>query len=146
MSNKKIDYNKCDNTQILAKTLYFEAGSTLDILEILYIGYVIRNRVEGHKWYGSTYAEVCLKKYQFSCWNNKTLEEIEAIDLNGRWRWAMCLMIAEYIQMIPKNKIPKQMHRVYHYVNSELVSTPGWAEKMDLVYPEMHLVHTFFKS
>ena len=58
-----------DSFEILCKTMYHEGGSTCGIDEVLYLGWVIRNRVEGKSWFGKTYEEVCLKKWQFSCWN-----------------------------------------------------------------------------
>jgi len=136
--------NSIRQRDIFAKTLYYEGGSTDDIIEILYIGYVIRNRVDGKKWFGNNYIEVCLKKWQFSCWNNKTLEQIEAIDLDARRKWKMCLMVAEYIMELPKKEIPAEMQGVCYYYNPLLVC-PTWAYKGELVYPEPRLAHIFLK-
>jgi len=129
---------------VFAKTLYYEGGSTDDIIEVLYIGYVIRNRVDGKRWFGRNYIEVCLKKYQFSCWNGKTLDAIEKIDLNGRRKWKMCLMVSEYIMELPKKEIPREMKGVCYYYNPLLVC-PKWAYKGKLIYPEMELAHIFLK-
>jgi spore germination cell wall hydrolase CwlJ-like protein len=136
---------KMDSLEILSKTLFFEAGSTCDIFEVLYIGWVIRNRVEGPSWYGKTYEEVCLKKYQFSCWNGKTLDEIESIAWdNGskNFRWSMCRFVAAYIIDAPAdhNPIPK----VYDYYNPQLCC-PSWGRKYKRIYPHLKLKHIFFR-
>lgn len=52
--------------QVLALTLYGEARSE-QLEGRVAVGCVIRNRVESGRW-GSSYREVCLKKWQFSCW------------------------------------------------------------------------------
>ena len=32
--------------------------------------WVIRNRADNPRWWGNDITDVCLKKYQFSCWNH----------------------------------------------------------------------------
>lgn len=57
---------------IVARTLYGEARGehkTIGISAFIAVANVIANRVEGAKKYGLTYADVCLKPRQFSCWN-----------------------------------------------------------------------------
>lgn len=51
---------------VLALTLHHEAGQER-LIGIIAVGCVIRNRVEWGKW-GSTVADVCLARKQFSCW------------------------------------------------------------------------------
>lgn len=56
--------------EILAKTIYGEARGE-DIAGKKGIACVIMNRFKSKKWYaGKTIADTCLKKYQFSCWND----------------------------------------------------------------------------
>lgn len=58
---------------LLAKTIYGEArGESLSGMEA--VANVIMNRVKhaqniGSYWWGKTVKEVCLKPFQFSCWN-----------------------------------------------------------------------------
>ena len=85
-----------EDKEIFAKTLYNEAGSTCSIFEVLFIAWVIRNRVEGKKWFGNTYTKVCLKKYQFSCWNKKTKKQILGLKYNN-FRYMKCMMAAELV-------------------------------------------------
>ena len=139
---------KISDFEILTKTLFFECGSTQEIFDVLMVGWVIRNRVKKGgvlgKWFGNTYERVCLKKWQFSCWNGKDINEIKKIEWgNNNFRWAMCRMAAAYIIEAPEshNPIPK----VYYYYNPMLVS-PKWARNMKMVTPLLRLDHIFMKK
>lgn len=56
------------DAQLLALTIYGEArGETVD--GQIAVGTIVLERVEHGGWYGSNIHEVCLKKYQFSCFN-----------------------------------------------------------------------------
>ena len=61
--------------EIFAKTLFGEArGEKLSGIEA--VANVILNRVKyaqkiGNFWWGKTIEDVCLKPFQFSCWNPK---------------------------------------------------------------------------
>ena len=60
---------------ILARTLFGEARGEGLVGQIA-VAWTIRNRVEDGKaksWWGEGYAGVCLKPYQFSCWNQNDL-------------------------------------------------------------------------
>ncbi len=137
---------KISDFEILTKTLFFEAGSTCNIKEVLYIGWVIRNRVEGKRWFGNTYKKVCLKKWHFSCWNGKTIKQIKKIkwdNSNNHFAWKMCRFVAAYIMESPAwhNPIPGATH----YVEPTL-ACPSWARKMERLYPQLKLKHLFFKE
>ncbi|MCK5295497.1 MAG: cell wall hydrolase [Alphaproteobacteria bacterium] len=76
------------HVDVLARTIYGEArGEGLVGMEA--VALVIINRVKkaesrgGRYWWGSTVEEVCLKSWQFSCWNHndpnrKKLEKIDS--------------------------------------------------------------------
>lgn len=136
--------NVISDIEILTKTLYFEAG-VCNIFEIILVGWVIRNRVEGSSWYGNTYPQVCLKNKQFSCWNGKTIKEIKAIKWNNNSKWRECKKIAEFILEAPKRSRPSFMEGVYLYYNPLLVC-PSWAKKKKMVYPGMKPQHIFLKN
>ncbi|ROM79306.1 hypothetical protein BK654_08030 [Pseudomonas brassicacearum] len=56
---------------ILARTLWGEAPGE-SLAGQIAVAWTIRNRVEDDKaklWWGEGYAGVCLKPYQFICWN-----------------------------------------------------------------------------
>lgn len=66
---KKALVNPNAEIDTMARTLWGEArgeGAT----GMQAVANVISNRVKRGGWYGATYQEVCLKPYQFSCWND----------------------------------------------------------------------------
>lgn len=140
--------NNMKERDIFAKTLFFEAGSTCDMLEVYWIAWSIRNRVERQTWYGKNYTEVCLKQWQYSCWNGKTLEEIESIDLDGDFRWMMCLMVAEYIMGANEKCNPFNMYKMKatHYYEPTLCNPPSWikSDKMKRLPTISGLKHIYF--
>lgn len=57
-----------DQTDYMARTIYGEArGEGARGMQA--VGNVIMNRVKAGSWYGASIKDVCLKPYQFSCWN-----------------------------------------------------------------------------
>lgn len=73
-----------NDVEVVAKTLYGEArGEGLN--GMLAVACVIRNRVNAKSWYGEDWRGVCLKPWQFSCWNpgdpnRKVLEALSYTD------------------------------------------------------------------
>ncbi|CAF0979674.1 unnamed protein product [Rotaria magnacalcarata] len=58
-----------DDVDVLAHTVYGEALGESPEGQIA-VAWVIRNRVaKGRNYLGKTIKDVCLKPYQFSCWN-----------------------------------------------------------------------------
>jgi len=60
--------DKSEDIKIMAKTMWGEARGESEEGKIG-VAWVIRNRAENPCWWGKTVAGVCLKKWQFSCWN-----------------------------------------------------------------------------
>jgi spore germination cell wall hydrolase CwlJ-like protein len=63
-----------EDIDILARTIYGEARGEYTrpeggLAALIAIANVVLNRVAQRTWYGKTIKEVCLKPYQFSCWN-----------------------------------------------------------------------------
>lgn len=60
-----------DDLTVLAKTLWAEARGEGQA-GMIAVAWVIRNRVDDGKpksWWGEGYTGVCMKPWQFSCWN-----------------------------------------------------------------------------
>lgn len=60
--------------QILGLTIWAEARGdhaegASSVEERIAVGCIIRNRAKPGAWWGETIREVCLKPWQFSCWN-----------------------------------------------------------------------------
>lgn len=68
-----------DEVDVMARTIYGEARGEPDLGKIA-VGWVIQNRLALNTWYGNTVSAVCLKPYQFSCWNlgNPNLPKLRA--------------------------------------------------------------------
>lgn len=84
---------------ILARTVWGEArGESLAGKEA--VANVILNRFktsqrQGHFWWGDTIEEVCLKPYQFSCWNENDVNYRRVIAVDGDDpNFAICQRIA----------------------------------------------------
>ena len=78
---------------IVARTLYGEARgeyAKMGIASFIAVANVITNRLTNSKKYGITYADVCLKSRQFSCWNagdpNRILIQEESLDKEPLFR------------------------------------------------------------
>jgi N-acetylmuramoyl-L-alanine amidase len=65
-----------DDVDTVARTLWGEARGE-GVLGLRAVAHVIQNRVARPRWWGRTWRDVCLKPWQFSCWNgddpNRTL-------------------------------------------------------------------------
>jgi N-acetylmuramoyl-L-alanine amidase len=97
------------------------------------IGHVIRNRVEMDlhndgkpDWWGEGYSAVCLKKWQFSCWNAndpnsaylRGEKKIPSLELETAARAAVAASLDEAVD---------PTHGATHYYNPKAVTkTPDW--------------------
>ena len=86
--------------EIFAKTLFGEArGEKLPGIEA--VANVILNRVKhaqkiGSYWWGKTIEEVCLKPFQFSCWNaNDPNHKLLIQDLSENKIYQICERVAK---------------------------------------------------
>ena len=86
--------------EIFAKTLFGEArGEKLSGIEA--VANVILNRVKhairiGNYWWGKTIEEVCLKPFQFSCWNKADPNyALLNQDLEGNKVYQLCKRVAK---------------------------------------------------
>ena len=61
----EVDFEDLDT---MAKTMWGECRGC-DTEGQIGVANVINNRVNARRWYGKTHKEVCLKEWQFSCWN-----------------------------------------------------------------------------
>ena len=86
--------------EIFAKTLFGEArGEKLSGIEA--VANVVLNRVKhaqkiGKYWWGNTIEEVCLKPFQFSCWNkNDPNHDLLINDLKENKIYQVCERVAK---------------------------------------------------
>lgn len=78
------------DAQLLALTIYGEARGESTEGKIA-VGSVILERVEHRDWDGKTIKEVCLKPWQFSCFNETDPNFPKLIYIAGHWDSEMAL-------------------------------------------------------
>ncbi len=76
--------------QLMALTIYGEARGEPDKGKIA-VGSVILERVEHRDWDGKTIHEVCLKPWQFSCFNENDPNRGKLLHIAEAWDEAMAL-------------------------------------------------------
>lgn len=128
---------------ILARTLWGEArGESLIGIEA--VASVILNRVakakkKGGFWWGNTIEQVCLKPYQFSCWNKNdpNYPKLQAMDVSDQ-AFAVCLRIARRaVHGVLKDRTGGATH--YHTKDIQ----PKWALSAETIADIGH--HVFYK-
>ncbi len=86
-------------TVLLARTIYGEArGETVrgkEAVAAVVVNRVRRSRQRDGYWWGDDIAQVCLKPWQFSCWNpdDPNLSRIIAVGIENR-TFQSCIRIA----------------------------------------------------
>ncbi|MGN0919310.1 MAG: cell wall hydrolase [Alphaproteobacteria bacterium] len=116
-----------DELEIFAKTLYGEArGETLAGIEAVANVILNRHKMALHQkrvWWGKSIPEICLKPWQFSCWNPadpnfKLLQQ----DLSQEKSYQICKRVA--LRALHGN-LRDNTHGATHY--HSLSITPYWA-------------------
>ena len=89
-----------NDIEILARTIYGEARGEYGRVDgglaaLIAVGNVIVNRAQHQTWFGRSIRDVCLKPYQFSCWNENdpNREKIVAVTDDSPI-FAQCLDVA----------------------------------------------------
>ena len=102
---------------IVVTTIILEAGGEYQVGALEAVYEVIMNRAKKRK---KTPAQVCLQKWQFSCWNDKDIKEnIEKAKKHPRW-------------VIAKNILGKETNYTNgadHY-HADYIDDPYWAKSM----------------
>lgn len=107
----------------------------------LAVAEVIRNRVKAHKW-GKTATEVCLSPYQFSGWNTKDSNRIQALLLDDTDpKYQECLKAWTAVNAQPSETVKGATL----YYNPKVIPVPpAWAK------PENHVAtvgnHKFYRE
>lgn len=115
----------------LARTLWGEARDQGDVgMEA--VASVVMNRVKfamarGGYWWGNTVTEVCLKDWQFSCWNanDPNRVKLELVDSSDPY-FAAALQIA---RRAVSGQLADQVNGATHYHNPSIVGLPSaWGD------------------
>ena len=116
------------DVEILARTLYGEArGEKISGKEA--VANVVLNRVAkarargGRYWWGTNVRDVCLKKWQFSCWNTDDPNREKLLRVTSKNRtYQSCLRIA---RRAIAGTLKDQTSGATHYHNNR--AFPPWA-------------------
>ena len=121
---------KLDEKQVMGLTIYGEARGE-PIEGKIAVGTVILERVDHRDWDGTTVKEVCLKRRQFSCYNEFDKEYGKMLHIAENWDASIatdfCLMNCYTVAVgllsgkIPRDPVLSKAH-VCQYLN------PKWAE------------------
>lgn len=126
--------------RILAKTLWGEARGE-GVLGMQAVACVILNRVAKPRWWGSTITGVCLKAWQFSCWNpgDPNARKLESLgeDAPG-FREAL-----DVARQAIAGTLDDITHGADHYYALSMKTPPRWALKAEPV--AVIGGHAFFK-
>ena len=127
------------DTDILARTIYGEARGefikppigiwpSVDsayVQGLVAVGNVVCNRLNRRSWYGRTISEVCLKPFQFSCWNaNDPNRDIITRVTHSTPLFMLC---SELATALIENCAQDWTHGADHYYASSLRTPPLWA-------------------
>lgn len=120
-----------DDIDILARTIYGEARGEYGCVEgglasLIAVGNVVMNRLEASENYGKTISEVCLKPWQFSCWNRNDpnhdlLMKPEIID-------PVFTICHEVATKVSNGEWPDITKGSEHYHATSLAQLPAWAK------------------
>ena len=127
-----MEVSNMSESVLIYQTIAREATSG-DFDDMVAVGKVLRNRL-ALGYYGKTYQEVILKKWQFSCWNpgvkqkERTQEQLkmasEAFELSAM-----------------KSDFPAT-----HYYNPEVSGDPYWASSPQMKYLCKIGEHKYFQE
>jgi N-acetylmuramoyl-L-alanine amidase len=89
MAAKRVKMS-AEDLDILARTIYGESRGE-PMQGKIAVAYSVINRVKAKSWFGDSISEVCKKKYQYSCWNEKdpNKKKIEKVTLDT-WDFQLC--------------------------------------------------------
>lgn len=130
---------------ILARTLWGEArgdGLTGQIA----VAWTIRNRVFDGKdksWWSEGYAGVCLKPYQFICWNKSDPNYLylTGVTVIPARELAQAFKAAD---LVNTGDEPDPTGGATHYYATTMPKAPAWAAKAKQTLKQGH--HVFFKD
>jgi spore germination cell wall hydrolase CwlJ-like protein len=115
---------------ILARTIYGEARGEYHhprggLSAYIAVGNVVMNRLKQKSWFGHSIRDVCLKPFQFSCWNHDdpNYKLLQNPPLNDAL-FHTCKKVAEGVIM---HKWPDLTQGADHYYCDSMKMAPSWA-------------------
>lgn len=113
LMRKEFLTNNNHEIEILARTVYGEARGEVPAGQKAVMATIL-NRVRKGGWWGATIEDVCLKPYQFSCWNPKTVGTTDKSE------------IANYNQMIHVTMEDELYAYIYQLAKTAVTDNGGY--------------------
>jgi len=112
-----------NSLDIMARTLWGESRNQ-SVEGQIAVAWTINNRYKAKSWYGDSIKAVCLKEWQFSCWNedDPNREQIEQLPETD----PMYLRMVGICYLVLHNKLPDPTEGSTHYHTTTV--SPKWAE------------------
>lgn len=123
-----------NDVEIMARTIYGEARGEYSRVDggmaaLIAVGNVIMNRAQQQTWFGRTVRDVCLKPYQFSCWNETDPNREKLVSVTDDSPiFSQCLVVA---RAIAAQQYPDLTKGADHYYSNDLVFPPKWSMGAD---------------
>jgi N-acetylmuramoyl-L-alanine amidase len=115
-----------DAVFVLAQTIYGEARNQRYGTK-LGVGWTVKNRVALGTWYGTSVREVCLKRWQYSCWNEGDPNREKLLVPRERQAWLACVEAAWAVLL---GEAPDPTGGATHYYDQSLDDNPPrWARR-----------------
>ncbi|MEH6483045.1 MULTISPECIES: cell wall hydrolase [Pseudomonas] len=127
---------------VVARTVWGEARSE-GTTGMVAVAWVIKNRADKGGWWGNTLEGVCLKKWQFSCWNDG---DPNAPYLRGRKTIPPreYMLAREAVVAVLDGHETDPTLGATHYYAPRSVKEPAWAKGATKTTQIGH--HIFFKN
>lgn len=133
-----------DDFDIVARTIYGEARGEYNhvaggLSSLIAVANVIMNRFKYPKVYGKSIKEVCLKPFQFSCWNDR--DPNRWILLQPTINDSLFTLCSEVAGKVTREEWPDLTKGSDHYYATSLPKEPYWAKGHK---PMLRLAHHVF--
>lgn len=110
---------------VLARTIWGEARGEGE-RGMLAVANVVLNRAAQPSWWGTSIISVCLKRWQFSCWNTNdpNLEKLKNVsETDPQFKQAMTIT-----QQVIAGTTEDITNGATHYFYSKMPKPPRWAQ------------------
>lgn len=112
---------------VMTATIFGEARG-LDEDGRVAVAWAIKNRADKPGWWGNGITDVCLKPFQFSCWNsndpNLKAMFLASLNVQGGGLYRVCSYTAD---KVINGRVPDPTNGATHYYNPDVVKEPKWA-------------------
>lgn len=120
---------RLNEVDVMARTIYGEARGEYKRVDgglsaLIAVGNVIMNRFHQKTWFGCSVRDVCLRPYQFSCWNEMDVNRQKLLDrIINDTVYQECVNVAEALISC---KYPDLTKGADHYYSADMTTPPKW--------------------